>query len=203
VTGRLIVRDKDGNIIEDARTVIYPGSQGDPWWNLEQLLAQIKRAIEVFEKAHPGCQALFVFDNSSAHASFGLDALNAFDMNKSNGGKQCFQKDTVIPGSDSVPAQHMRGKPQKMTMPDGKQKGLQQVLEERGFDVKNKRAKCKPVCPFENRDCCMARILSHQEDFKNQVSLLEQVITAAGHLCIFLPKFHCELNPIEMVCCSV
>jgi hypothetical protein len=45
----------------------------------------------------------------------------------------------------------------------------------------------------------MARILSHQEDFKNQVSMLEQIITAAGHLCIFLPKFHCELNPIEMV----
>ena len=29
--------------------------------------------------------------------------------------------------------------------------------------------------------------------------MLETLIKAAGHECIFLPKFHCELNPIEMV----
>ena len=52
---------------------------------------QIKSAIEIFEVAHPGCQALFIFDQSSAHASLPLDALQAFDMNKSNGGKQCKQ----------------------------------------------------------------------------------------------------------------
>jgi hypothetical protein len=28
--------------------------------------------------------------------------------------------------------------------------------------------------------------------------MLEEVIKAAGHECVFLPKFHCELNPIEM-----
>ncbi|KIK02029.1 hypothetical protein K443DRAFT_97653, partial [Laccaria amethystina LaAM-08-1] len=38
-----------------------------------------------------------------------------------------------------------------------------------------------------------------QEDFTNQISVLETVIREAGHECIFLPKFHCELNPIEMV----
>ena len=27
---------------------------------------------------------------------------------------------------------------------------------------------------------------------------LQQVIEAAGHKCYFLPKFHCELNPIKM-----
>ena len=46
----------------------------------------------------------------------------------------------------------------------------------------------------------MAHLLSHQEDFVNQILMLEQLITSCGHLCIFLPKFHCELNPIEMVC---
>ena len=29
--------------------------------------------------------------------------------------------------------------------------------------------------------------------------MLETLIKGAGHECIFLPKFHCELNPIEMV----
>lgn len=194
------MRNKDGVIIKDARQVIYPGSKGDPWWDMEQLLVQIRAAIKIFEEAHPGCQALFIFDNSSSHASLGSDALHAFEMNKGNGGKQRFQKDTIIPISDSVPAVHMRGKPQSMKTSDGLQKGLQQVLKERGFENLGKMwAKCKPVCPFENQNCCMARLLSHQEDFANQVSMLEQVITEAGHLCIFLPKFHCELNPIEMV----
>ena len=29
--------------------------------------------------------------------------------------------------------------------------------------------------------------------------MLEKHIKAAGHECIFLPKFHCKLNPIKMV----
>ncbi|KJA14630.1 hypothetical protein HYPSUDRAFT_98697, partial [Hypholoma sublateritium FD-334 SS-4] len=37
-----------------------------------------------------------------------------------------------------------------------------------------------------------------QDDFKNQPSMLETFIKSRGHECIFLPKFHCELNPIEM-----
>jgi hypothetical protein len=39
VTGRLIVRNKDGVIIKDAQQVIYPGSKDDPWWDVEQLLS--------------------------------------------------------------------------------------------------------------------------------------------------------------------
>jgi len=33
--------------------------------------------------------------------------------------------------------------------------------------------------------------------FLEQKSSVQEVIEAAGHLCIFLPKFHCELNFIE------
>ena len=157
----------------------------------------MKDAIEIFEAAHPDKQALFVFDQSSAHASLPPDTLKAFDMNKSDGGKQCFQRDTVIPQSNPVAEHH--GKFQKMTLEDGCQKGLQRVLEERGFKVSHLRAKCSPVCPIENQNCCMARLMSQQEDFKNQPSMLETLIRKAGHECIFLPKFHCELNPIEMV----
>jgi hypothetical protein len=145
----------------------------------------------------PDCQALFVFDNSSAHASLAPDALKAFDMNKSNGGKQRKQRDTIFP--NNTPDSTKRGKVQKMATEDGLQKGLKAVLEERGFNVSNLKAKCSPVCPIESTECCMARLLSQQDDFKNQISMLEALIQDAGHLCIFLPKFHCELNPIEMV----
>ena len=66
----------------------------------------------------------------------------------------------------------------------------------------SKMSQCSPVCPFENDNCCMACLLSKQEDFRNQISMLETVIWETSHECIFLPKFHCELNPIEMVSSS-
>lgn len=198
VDGRLALRNEQGMVIEEARKIIYPGANSsDAWWDTAQLLAQMKDTIRIFEAAHPGRVALFIFDQSSAHASLPEDALRAFEMNKSNGGKQRRQRDTIIPQSNPV-AEH-RGKTQKMTLPDGRPKGLQQVLEERGFDIQNMRAKCAPVCSWESTNCCMARLLSRQEDFANQSSMLKTLIKKAGHECIFLPKFHCELNPIEMV----
>ncbi|KIK81045.1 hypothetical protein PAXRUDRAFT_157027 [Paxillus rubicundulus Ve08.2h10] len=41
-------------------------------------------------------------------------------------------------------------------------------------------------------------MLSHQQDFKEEKPLIQIIIEEAGHKCWFLPKFHCELNPIEM-----
>src|SRR5205807_1805003 len=41
------------------------------------------------------------------------------------------------------------------------------------------------------------RILSCQSDFASQKSCLQEMIEAAGHMCIFYLKFHCELNFIE------
>jgi len=196
--GRLIIRNEEGDVVKDARCIIYPGMGADAWWDHTQLLVQVDKAIEIFDEAHPNCVALFVFDQSSAHASLGHDALRAFEMNKSNGGGQRQQKDTIIPMNNPCP--EFRGKAQKMTTENGEAKGLQQTLEERGFNVRGMRAKCRPVCPFESESCCMARLLSKQDDFRFQDSLLEHKVKAKGHICMFLPKFHCELNPIEMVC---
>ena len=39
----------------------------------------------------------FYFDQSSAHAVLAPDALKTFEMNKSNGGVQRRQKETIIP----------------------------------------------------------------------------------------------------------
>ena len=85
------------------------------------------------------------------------------DMNRSNSGKQQQQKDTVIPMSN--PDLHYCGMIQKMTLKNGGQKGLQQMLEECGFNITGMQAKCSLVCPIENEHCCMACLLSQQEDF--------------------------------------
>ncbi|KAJ8585008.1 hypothetical protein M405DRAFT_745999 [Rhizopogon salebrosus TDB-379] len=74
-------------------------------------------------------------------------------------------------------------------------KGIKAVLTERGPFQPGLRGKCQNKCDGEN--CCNKRILERQTDFCNQKSLVQEVIEAAGHLCIFLPKFHCELNFIE------
>src|SRR5216683_868183 len=196
--GRLIVHNEEGDVVKDVRCVIYPGMGTDTWWDHAQLLVQLDKAIEIFEEAHPNCVALFVFDQLSVHALLGPDALCAFDMNRSNGGKQRKQKDTIILMNNLWP--ELCGKAQKMTTEDGEAKGLQQTLKEHGFDMRGMCAKCSPVCPFESESCCMAQLLSKQDDFRLQESLLKHKIKAKGHVCIFLPKFHCELNPIEMVC---
>ncbi|KIK25387.1 hypothetical protein PISMIDRAFT_32273, partial [Pisolithus microcarpus 441] len=46
-------------------------------------------------------------------------------------------------------------------------------------------------------ECCNKQILECQPDFQEQKSLVQETIEGLGHLCIFLPKFHCELNFIE------
>ena len=40
-------------------------------------------------------------------------------------------------------------------------------------------------------------------NFQEQKSLVQEVIKTAGHMCIFLPKFHCEINFIEFFWGSV
>jgi hypothetical protein len=121
-------------------------------------------------------------------------------MNKSDGRQQRLQHETIIMSNPYVA---QRGKPQSMKNSDGKAKGLYNVLLERGFPVeelRKLRAKCSPVCPIESQKCCLACLLSQQDDFKNQPSQLETLIKGLGHEIIFLPKFHYKLNPIEMVC---
>src|SRR5258708_1729007 len=169
-TGHLVLQDDDGNIMKDAHKIIYPGSTGDAWWDTDQLLAQMATAIEIFNEAHPNCIALFIFDQSSAHASLGPNALHAWNMNKSNGGKQPIQKDTVIPQTN--PVVEKQGQLQSMKTQDGLAKGLQQTLEEQGFNTKGMQAKCSPVCSVENLSCCMAHLLSCQDDFVDQTSML-------------------------------
>ena len=51
----------------------------------------------------------------------------------------------------------------------------------------------------KNSWCCMHWVLSLQDNFVNEKPLLQHYIEGWGHVCLFLPKFHCELNLIEMV----
>jgi len=49
-----------------------------------------------------------------------------------------------------------------------------------------------------HRYCCITGTLSQQQDFLDEKPFIQTYIEAQGHICMFLPKFHCELDPIEM-----
>jgi hypothetical protein len=51
----------------------------------------------------------------------------------------------------------------------------------------------------ENKWCCLYQVLSLQEDFANEKPEIQHYLEGRGHICMFYPKFHCEINPIKMV----
>lgn len=78
-------------------------------------------------------------------------------------------------------------------------KAKEDEIEGLGAEDTNRGA-CEEEEDLErSSDCCMQRVLSLQSDFRDEKPLLQLIIEQAGHKCVFLPKFHCELNPIEMV----
>jgi hypothetical protein len=101
----------------------------------------------------------------------------------------------------------------------GKQKGVKQILIERGMNkhknenghvlnfqchfCKTKTTDAERLRGIEmgyiNHKCYMSYVLSHESDFEAQEAWLTQVAHEAGFEIIFYPKYHCELNYIEMV----
>lgn len=136
------------------------------------------------------CLSLTTHRDTLAYAE---DALLASRMNFNPGGKQaCLWNGWFIRNSIKIvqpmifPLDH----PQFPNQP----KGMKQVLIERELFHNKLKMKCKECT---SNTCCARRLLECQPDFKSQRSLVQEIIEDAGHLCIFLPKFHCELNSIE------
>jgi hypothetical protein len=90
--------------------------------------------------------------------------------------------------------------PQNHTRYPGFFKGMTAILRERGFEDPEKiRAACPGFkCDKEAINCCQRRILFDEKDFTNVPSLVESHCQTRGFEVLFLPKFHPELNMIEM-----
>lgn len=128
--------------ITNACKIIYPGKGKDDWWDMLQLIVQLRHTIKFFEYLHPGTVGVFVFDCYSAHKAFAEDALNVNNMNVNPGKNQKKLRNTTIPFKNPAP-QHSGikdtcGESQLMTFPEdhpdpslrGKPKGMLQVLRE-------------------------------------------------------------------------
>lgn len=187
---RLLDNDPAKLKFDEACVIIEPGKNKDGWWTAAHVAEQLeKRAIPIFERTHPECKAIFLFDNSTNHNAFAPDALIAEKMNLNDGGKALIMRNG-----------YMRdGKEQSMVLADGTPKGMRTVLMERGLWKNGLRRKCKDCnnkTPLTN-DCCAFRILSLEPDFIAQKPLIPEIVERAGHLCLSYPKFHPELNFIE------
>ncbi|RPA91703.1 hypothetical protein L873DRAFT_1780507 [Choiromyces venosus 120613-1] len=95
---------------------------------------------------------------------------------------------------------------------DRRLKGLQIVLQERGLWPSGRKfltqcsipgdspgeRKPNPACKHAtNANCCARALLSSQPDFQAQKCQLQETLEAAGHMVIFYPVYHFELNFIE------
>jgi hypothetical protein len=168
----------------------------------------MEKAIPIFEACFPGCQALFLFDNSSNHDCFSSDALVAARMNLGPGAGQrktplpCMRDTFFGPDNTLQPMVFPFDHPKY----PGEPKGIMHVLRDRGLFNPALRLDCDDCRKKRSHDpgrhlrtdCCHRRVMATQPDFLAQRSGIQEAVEDAGHLFGFYPKFHCELNYIEM-----
>ena len=102
-------------------------------------------------------------------------------------------------------------------MPKGQQQFL--LMERDQWSESGLKAKCGATQKNHHGNCCTTGVMYAQKDFQvcdcmcvymqhtsiNTYSIMYQVIPrklteiirSAGHICLFLPRYHCELAPIE------
>ncbi|KAJ1299988.1 hypothetical protein OPQ81_003836 [Rhizoctonia solani] len=117
----------------------------------------------------------------------------------------------IVKNKQKIPAPRMEpgklpdGRAQSFYFPNdhpthpGWFKGMAEVLRERGLEhIAEKPAQCRDFkCEEGRTDCCCRRALFCQPDFESRDSTLEEAAQKLGTQVVFLPKYHCELNPIE------
>jgi hypothetical protein len=197
--GRLSTQSGSG--LSFVTELLHVGKAQEGYWTSEHVIKQVtQKVLPAFTSLHPGCTAVFTFDQSTNHAAFAADALRTSTMNLNPGGKQPRLRDgwhgdprtaQAMAFPDDHPDQSVRGHP----------KGIKTVLIEREAWDSSMRLTCgdvvqMPPAPVLLR-CCARHCLASFADFRSQKSILEETIVAAGHVCLFFPKYHCELNPIE------
>lgn len=173
-------KEKDPTIHKYARQFLEYGEAKEGYWTSEKFMKQIKEAEKIAAAKYPrdeGWRLVWIFDHSSCHAAMPDDALDVNKMNVNPGGKQRVMRDGW-----------WAGKPQKMNYSLGVPKGMRAVLEERGINTQNMNADK------------LREVLGSHPDFKNEKSTIERFLgEEKRHVVYMLPKFHCELNPIERV----
>ncbi|PCH34895.1 hypothetical protein WOLCODRAFT_78449 [Wolfiporia cocos MD-104 SS10] len=86
------------------QVTIYPTShvRGNEYWNMDQMINQVKHAIRIAHQLLPGAVIHWIFNNSSCHASLVNDALTVTKMNFNSGGKNILHMHDMIVLADNL-----------------------------------------------------------------------------------------------------
>lgn len=205
-TGRLSANRGQG-ATEYATELLEFG--GDKWWGTDDLLAQVRKAVDIFEDAHPGRKGVWLFDNATSHKAMAPDALIASKVGMRPGGAQPKMRDGWFFKNGAPIRQPMcfsSTHPQHANQP----KGAKAILLERGVWRDGMTLSCKTKknqgpgkesertgCATDKTECCAQSVLAAQPDFQEQKSVIQELLESRGHFVLFYPKFHCECNWIE------
>jgi hypothetical protein len=171
--------------------------------------------MAIIKRQYPNEDHVFVFDNATIHTKLPESSPNVSKMTL--GPSQKVGGEEIGPSGEKIkinyaPAILPDGTIQQLYHPSnhpieklqGAFKGMATILEER--NVPNAR-KLKLVCAAtddskqgclpSSTNCCARRTMMNQPDILAQKSVIQNLAKAEGFSVLYLPKYHCKLNPIE------
>lgn len=191
--------------------VFRAGKQRDGWFSTLNVSEQLLRAIRLAKEQYPDEEHVFVFDNATTHTKMADNAPVVSKMTL--GPSHNVKGETIGPSGEKVkinmaPTQLPDGSTQELYYPSnhsveslrGAFKGLTVLLQERkipGADKLKRVCRAAEGCPAGRTDCCAKRTMMNQPDFLQQKTTLQLLAESHGCSVVYLPKYHCELNPIE------
>lgn len=178
--------------------------------------------MDILDEHFPGYTHVFGYDNATAHQKCRPNALSASSMTVNP--SPLHKPNLLFPESDAPNAPLVQmddgifydDTKQTFYFPEnhptypGRFKGTRQIVTERfeygtpgvpnpaSHNGKKMVGSCLKKCADGVKNCCLHSVLYHQPDFVAQKSALEELCEARGYKVIFFPKFHCEVNSIEM-----
>ena len=169
--------------------VIEPKSDGT--WNHDNIMSNVNKVIDEFERLYPECQLLLTYDNAPCHVAKMKGSLSTAAMNVSDGGKQpILTQNGWYDAVDPITGTVRRVMQQMWYLGDDgtpTAKGALRICKERGLlgIEKLKRDELRVL-------------LSSQPDFMSVKPELQEVVESRGHILLFGPKCHPECMFVEM-----
>jgi hypothetical protein len=187
-----------------AAVVFKAGKNRDGYFQNSDIIKQATIAMDILDEDYPNENHVFAYDNAKTHTARAPDALSAKKMPlKENANFGYYTEGSVR--KQMRDGKFPNGRPQKLYNANGKFKGMRAIIQERrqkGADLPDPtklKAQCTGFkCAPGATQCCCHRILFNEPDFVSQKSNLEEHCEKRGYQVIFFPKYHCELNFIEM-----